>query len=136
MAKSIGSEEFSDKMLDSMPMGAWVVDKDNNFTMFNKGMEKITGVAKEEAIGTNLMQYIPEKPMKDVAEFRELFSSVKDSLKSKRYHSLPITAPEDNLIYLSGTLIPYLMKTTTIVACLALSEMSPNKNVGRKYHPI
>ncbi|WP_445476049.1 PAS domain-containing sensor histidine kinase [Methanococcoides methylutens] len=109
-------------MLDSMSMGAWVVDKDENLTMFNKGMEQITGLAKEETIGTNLMQHIPEKPMKDVTHFRELLLGVKDSLKPEHYYSFPITTSDGTLIYLSGILIPLLDEKDNYDGMLGIVE--------------
>jgi PAS domain S-box-containing protein len=84
MVKAIDIEVFSEKILNAMSLGVWVVDKDEKFTMFNKGMKKIVGFVKEDTIGTNLMQHLSETPIEDAAHFRDLFLCVKNSLNPER----------------------------------------------------
>ena len=97
---------FHERILDSIWTGVWAVDKNENITFFNKGMEYIFGVSKEQVIGKNLIQYVNDQSMRDQGDFKELFCRVKRTLRPAPYDSLSMVTTKGELVYQSGVLIP------------------------------
>mgnify|MGYP001215855329 CR=1 FL=1 len=48
---SVWSDQFAERLLDSMAEGVFTLDTDGNITSWNKAMERITGYAADEAVG-------------------------------------------------------------------------------------
>ncbi|WP_319508271.1 PAS domain S-box protein [uncultured Methanolobus sp.] len=100
--------EFHRKILDSIWIGVWAVDKYENIVFFNKGMEYIFGTPKEKVLGTNVLRYIKEQSMRDQKHFCELFCRVKRTVTPAPYDSLSMITRKGNLTYQSGVLVPLL----------------------------
>ncbi|MEA1985583.1 MAG: PAS domain S-box protein [Euryarchaeota archaeon] len=100
---------LSDKILDSTCKGVWAVDKDKKILFFNKGMEDLTGLKKDEVLGKDLEEYVySSEYIGDEAHFRELFLRVKETLEPAPYNSFPLVTKNGNLIFQTGELIPLL----------------------------
>ena len=52
--KLIELKEFSENILESLPLGIATLDHTRKVTYWNKSMERITGVKKKDAIGTDI----------------------------------------------------------------------------------
>ena len=100
------NKEFYAAILDGIDTGVWAVDKNENFIFFNSAMERISGLKKNQTIGSNLMTDIPEQTTNGEAQFRKLFLNVKKSLETTSYGPIPIIIPKGNLSYQSGVLTP------------------------------
>lgn len=100
------NKELHVTILDGIDTGVWAVDKNENFIFFNSAMERISGLKKSQAIGSNLMIDIPEQTMDGEAEFRRLFLNVRKSLEITSYGPIPIITPKGDLSYQSGVLTP------------------------------
>ena len=99
---------FENLLLNSVGTGMWVADASNNFVYFNKAMEKISGLAGKQVIGTNFLNGIPEHTIEGEAHLRDIFQQAKDSLESTPYDSIPIITQRGNLSYQSGVMVPLL----------------------------
>ncbi len=102
------TEQFENVLLNSVWTGIWTVDANDNFIYFNKAMEKISGITSKQAIGTNLLNDMPEQIMEGEAHFRDMFLQAKDSLEDTPYDSIPMITPGGDLTYQSGVLVPIL----------------------------
>jgi len=100
------NKEFYITILDSINTGVWAVDKNENVIFFNSAMERISGLKKSQAIGSNLMTDIPGHTINVEAQFRNLYLNVKKLLETTSYGPIPIIAPKGDLSYQSGVLIP------------------------------
>jgi len=49
--KSVWSDQFADRLLDSMAEGVFTLDTEGRITSWNPAMERITGYTSEEAVG-------------------------------------------------------------------------------------
>jgi hypothetical protein len=102
------TNQFYRKILNSIWIGVWAVDKYENVIFFNKGMEYIFDTSKEKVLGTNVLRYIKEQSMRDEKHFCELFCRVKRTLQPAPYDSLSMITREGRLTYQSGVLVPLL----------------------------
>lgn len=57
--KNARQQEILDNVLESIPSGVWVGDKDFNILMWNKGQEDMTGILRQEVIGLNIFERFP-----------------------------------------------------------------------------
>ncbi|WP_340820847.1 PAS domain S-box protein [Methanolobus sp. WCC4] len=101
-------EGFHRKILNSIWIGVWAVDRNENITFFNKGMEYIFRTSGDRVLGTNVLQYIKEQSMRDQKHFCELFCRVKRTLKPAPYDSLSMITRNGSLTYQSGVLVPLI----------------------------
>ena len=99
--KNAGS--FFEVILDSISEGVFTVDKEWRITYFNRAAEKITGVAKEEAIG---------KPCYEVfnANICQTDCALKKTIKTGR----PVIEQSINIIDRKGRKIPLSISTAVL----------------------
>ncbi|AEH60755.1 PAS/PAC sensor signal transduction histidine kinase [Methanosalsum zhilinae DSM 4017] len=115
-------ENLSDRILDHILTGIWAVDENDLIVYFNHAMEKISGISKEEIIGSKIMNYIDENVLQDEGHFREMFLRAKYSREITRYRAIPMTTPAGNLIYQSGVLIPLIGDTGNYTGMIGTVE--------------
>jgi len=54
-----GLKEFSDSIVESIDSGVCVVDKSGRVQRWNSALEEITGISREEAMGTQMLDLLP-----------------------------------------------------------------------------
>lgn len=96
---------FYEQILNSIVSGVWVVDKHDNFVFFNKAMEKISGVASKDIVGSNFWN-LPKYTIEGEPNFGDLFQQAKKSLQMIHYHMIPVITPTKEISYQSGALMP------------------------------
>ncbi|MDP2217320.1 MAG: PAS domain S-box protein [Methanolobus sp.] len=101
-------KSFQDGMLENIWTGVWAVDRKDNIVYFNKGMESISGLPKNEVLGKKLVKFIPRQVNGEELSFAELFEIAKESLQSKSYDVFPFIKPDGQFIYHSGVLLPLI----------------------------
>ncbi len=101
-----------EKVLDNICEGVWVIDDKNKIIYFNEGMERITGIKKDQVIGNSLKYYMKtaQRKVGYDAHFWELFCRVKDTLKPIHYHSVPIFTLFGDISFQSGHMVPLIEK--------------------------
>lgn len=97
-------------ILENAPNGIFVVDKNDNFILFNATMESICGLKASDMIGKNLMVDFPKASLEGESNFRQLFNNTKVSLEKICHAELPMITPMGNLSYQNITFVPLLDK--------------------------
>jgi len=103
MTKSKGVSRYTDIILDSIADGVFTVDKDFRIRSFNRAAERITGVAKEEAIGS---------PCKDV--FHSSLCDGKCALEESIKESAPVLNKLIFIINTEGKKIPITISASPL----------------------
>ncbi len=62
------SEELSRMVIESIPIGVWVADRDFKIKLWNVGQELMTGVRREEVLGKNIFECFPSLETSGLAE--------------------------------------------------------------------
>ncbi|WP_292485636.1 MEDS domain-containing protein [Methanohalobium sp.] len=113
---------FYEKILDSIWLGVWVVDSSDNVVFFNKTMESIFGVPREEILGTSLMDYIAEQRLVGDSHLEELYLHTKISCEPVTYNALAFLTPTGNINYHNGVLVPIFDETGNYEGILGTVE--------------
>lgn len=96
------------RILDHIWTGVWAIDRDNCVMFFNQGMESISGLAREQILGNDLLAYVRDM-VPDAGEvFLNIFNKVKSTRRPLHYDFLPFVNPGKGLLYQSGVLYPLL----------------------------
>ncbi len=103
-------KDLPEIILGNICEGVWVIDKKNDFIYFNEGMERITGVKKEQVIGKNLKNYMKtaQRQVGYEGHFWEMFCRVRDSLKPVHYRGVPIFTLFGDISFQSGHMVPII----------------------------
>jgi PAS domain S-box-containing protein len=134
MTKGTTMQNLLERILDTICKGTWVVDKDEIFIYFDKGMEEITGIKSEEVIDKKLEQYMSASrhSVGDEAHFREMFLRAKDSLKPIPYKTMPIVTKGGNLSFQTGRLIPLLNQKGNYDGMICTVESVSEQKISQK----
>ncbi|MBP2029187.1 PAS domain S-box-containing protein [Methanohalophilus levihalophilus] len=126
--------DLSKKILDSVSMGVWAVDKDKKFVYFNPGMEKITGLKEGEVLGKELKTFLSptQQSVGDEAHFRELFRKLQETLEPTSYKSLPIITKDGAFSFQNGHLIPLLDKNGKYDGMVCTVEKVVERKISQK----
>jgi PAS domain S-box-containing protein len=134
MIKGTTMENLLERILDTICKGTWVVDKDEVFIYFDKGMEEITGIKSEEMVGEKLERYMAASRhgVGDEAHFREMFLRARDSLKPLPYKTMPIITKSGNLSFQTGRLIPLLNRKGNYDGMICTVESVSEQKISQK----
>ncbi len=95
-------KKFYNFVLDKIHDGIWVTDKNDRMVYFNPGMEKISGIKSEDALGMDVTKdFNPETT--DV--FIEYYKKAKKTKKSQEYEAEVLT-PRGKFTIQKGWLTP------------------------------
>jgi len=97
------AKKIEKHIIENVKSGVWVSDKDDLIYFFNKGMEKISGILRNEALGVNVLKNFSEETL---VNFRPVFLEAKKTLHSKYYDALKVKIPGGRSTYQSGWLVP------------------------------
>ncbi|MHB1685845.1 MAG: histidine kinase dimerization/phosphoacceptor domain -containing protein [Ignavibacteriaceae bacterium] len=67
--------EFSERLLNSSIDGIFAFDKNCNYTLWNPGMESMTGISKSEAVGSLAFNVLPF--LKEIGEDKYFYETLK-----------------------------------------------------------
>ena len=98
---------FPESILENIWTGVWAVDRYDRIVYFNKGMEVISGLSKEQVLGQKLVKFMP-LGNKGELTFIELFRMAKENLQSKTYDIFPFIKPDGQSIFHSGVMLPLI----------------------------
>ncbi|WP_406655500.1 PAS domain S-box protein [Methanolobus sp. ZRKC2] len=93
-------------IVQNAPVGIFVVDKNDNFTVFNKSMEFIYGLLADDVVGKNLLLAFPEHTLGRKEGIRDLFLESKASLQQSSRKNVPVITPTNRLSYQSISFVP------------------------------
>lgn len=82
---------FSERLIESSVDGIFAFDRDCRFTVWNSGMERISGINKEEVLGRCAFEVFPF--LKEIGEDKYLFDTLagKTVIASDRPYAVPAT---------------------------------------------
>lgn len=93
-------------IVQNSPIGIFVVDKNDSFTVFNRSMESICEVSADDIIGGDLDHVFSEHFPVWENELKELFQEAKSSLETVAEENIPFSDREKELILSSVTFFP------------------------------
>lgn len=93
---------YYESILESVHDGIWVTDKDDRIEFFNKGMEQIAGVPRDECIGKHVLN---EFPKETVEHFKNYYLKAKQTQTPMRY-TAKVTTPAGRVTIQNGWLVP------------------------------
>ena len=106
-------KRFTETVLDLLPLGLYVIDRDYRITVWNRKRETgMQGVSREEAIGKTIFEILHRQPADVVRrEFDEVFatgktqqfqteSSASGSLRTYRLSKIPIRDPRGEVTHI------------------------------------
>jgi PAS domain S-box-containing protein len=93
---------FYQHILERVEDGIWVSDSEDVLIYFNPGMEKISGIMADEALGMNVTKDFAKDT---IQQFNSFYFKAKDTLQPQQYEAEVVT-PVDRLTIQSGWLVP------------------------------
>jgi PAS domain S-box-containing protein len=97
------NDDFYQIILDNIPTGVWVSDKDDMIYYANSGMAAMAGVPSDQITGCNVLSDFPEETTR---YFNPYYLNVKETLKPVYYKAVPVVTLSERQSYQSGWLVP------------------------------
>ncbi|MDW7731526.1 MAG: PAS domain S-box protein [Methanolobus sp.] len=93
-------------IVQNAPIGIFVVDNNDNLTVFNRSMESIYGLSTGDVIGKSLQFLFSEHTPAGEVNLRDAFLEAKASLRQSSRKNVPLIIPEEELSYKSISFVP------------------------------
>ncbi len=113
-------------VLESLDIGIWAVDKEGNFVYFNKAMEEMTGVSRENVLGQNLFSVFGR--LDNICpEFKRKFFEAQKSLKPGHYENMQFVKPDGSTGYQYGSFCPMKNENGKLLGMITVVGDMPGK---------
>lgn len=96
-------EQFQRSILEGINTGVWVSDAQDRITFFNRAMEDISGLTRQQALGIHVVTGFPAATLHF---FKPLFKKARSTGNPVPYEAIPVTTPVGRETFQSGWIIP------------------------------
>ncbi len=119
--------EFSDRLLNSSIDGIVAFDSDYRYTLWNPGMEIMTGISKSKALGKNAFEVLPF--LKEIGEDKYFLETLKGNyvIAKDRWFYIPETGKEG---YFEAYYSPIFGENKKVVGGIAIVRDSTQRKYG------
>lgn len=119
--------EFSDRLLNSSIDGIVAFDSECRYTLWNPGMETMTGISKSKALGKSAFDVLPF--LKEIGEDKYFYETLKGNyvIAKDRWFSIPETGKEG---YFEAYYSPILDFNKKVVGGIAILRDSTQRKFG------
>jgi PAS domain S-box-containing protein len=118
------TKKFYEETISTLKEGIWVTNKKDEIIFFSKGMEKISDIKTEKAIGLSVTKDFPKETTK---EFLTFYERAKKTLKPQYYEAVVVT-PTGKKTYQTGWLISKIKnKEYDGMICTIIDETEQHK---------
>jgi len=119
--------EFSDRLLNSSIDGIVAFDSDCKYTLWNPGMEAMTGFNKSKALGKNAFEVLPF--LKEIGEDKYFYETLKGNfvIAKDRWFYIPETGKEG---YFEAYYSPIFDESKKVVGGIAIIRDSTQRKYG------
>ncbi len=119
--------EFSDRLLNSSIDGIVAFDSECKFTLWNPGMESMTGINKSKTLGKSAFEVLPF--LKEIGEDKYYYETLKGNyvIAKDRWYYIPETGKEG---YFEAYYSPILDDRKNIVGGIAIMRDSTQRKYG------
>ncbi len=119
--------EFSDRLLNSSIDGIVAFDSECRYTLWNPGMETMTGINKSKALGKSAFEVLPF--LKEIGEDKYFYETLKGNyvIAKDRWFSIPETGKEG---YFEAYYSPILDINKNVVGGIAILRDSTQRKFG------
>lgn len=116
--------EFSDRLLNSSIDGIVAFDSDCKYTLWNPGMESMTGINKSKTLGKSAFEVLPF--LKEIGEDKYYYETLKGNyvIAKDRWYYIPETGKEG---YFEAYYSPILDDSKKIVGGIAIMRDSTQR---------
>ncbi len=120
-------KEFSEKVVETSPIGIHVIDRDFIVRSWNAYFEDYVGIKKEEIIGKNLFDIFPEllKIGRDKSYQRVLTTG--ESIEKQEYQCIRKTGPKKGISYQSSKIVPLKADGVVVGAVTIIEDITARK---------
>ncbi len=94
---------LAQRILDKIPAGVWVTDRDDVMIYVSGAMGRIAGLDPRMLLGAHVLQDFPEATLR---QFRPRYQLAKNTMAPQRYEDLQVTTPVGRASQQAGWLIP------------------------------
>jgi PAS domain S-box-containing protein len=98
-------KDFYEMILESVDEGVYVTDHEDRIIYFNRGMEKMSAISREDARGRDVLSDFSEETLE---LFRSVYLRAKHSMAPVNYDKITVVTPGGRLTYQSGEIIPQI----------------------------
>ena len=124
-------ENLHPYVLESLDIGIWAVDREGEFIYFNRAMEEMTGLGREEVLGQNLFSIFGR--LDEVSsEFKKRFFEAQQSLTPQHYDNLQFVRPDGSMGYQYGTFCPMKDENGELLGMITIVEDVTGKVAPRR----
>ncbi|MCL5029906.1 MAG: CHASE3 domain-containing protein [Bacteroidetes bacterium] len=119
--------EFSDRLLNSSIDGIVAFDSECRYTLWNPGMETMTGINKSKALGKSAFEVLPF--LKEIGEDKYFYETLKGNyvIAKDRWFSIPETGKEG---YFEAYYSPILDFNKNVVGGISILRDSTQRKFG------